>query len=112
MILGGDFAWVLGGYNQIPRTRPRALVRLGSTLTRFTPAAYQGRGLRPRLLPHGMGELILRHASHLDAFSGYHCPTWLPSGAPGGTTGTPAVGPPRSSRTRGSSPQLSYAHSG
>ena len=59
-----------------------------------------------------MGDIILGHASHLDAFSGYHCRTWLPSDASGETTGTPAVRPPRSSRTRGSSPQIPCAHTG
>jgi hypothetical protein len=58
------------------------------------------------------GDLILGWASHLDAFSGYPIGTWLPGGAPGGTTGTPEVPPSRSSRTRDSSPQISYAHSG
>jgi len=56
-----------------------------------------------------VGNLILRGASRLDAFSAYPGRTWLPSGAPGGTTGTPAVRPPRSSRTRGSSSQISCA---
>jgi len=50
--------------------------------------------------------------SHLDAFSGYPFRTWLPGGAPGGTTGTPAVRPSRSSRTRDSAPQVSCAHGG
>jgi len=59
-----------------------------------------------------VGDLILGRVSHLDAFSGYLCQTWLPSDAPGGTTGTPAVCPPRPSRTGGSSPQVPYAHSG
>ncbi len=57
-----------------------------------------------------MGYLILELVSRLDAFSGYPCPTWLPSNAPGGTTGTPLVGPFRSSRTRKRSPQISCAH--
>jgi len=56
------------------------------------------------------GELISRGASHLDAFSGYPFRTWLPGNAAGATTGTPEVRPPRSSRTRGSSFQLSNAH--
>src|SRR4029450_4732011 len=59
-----------------------------------------------------VGDLILRRASHLDAFSAYLCRTWLPSRAAGATTGTPEVRPPRSSRTRGSSPQVSCAHGG
>ena len=45
--------------------------------------------------------LILRWASHLDAFSGYPFRTWLPGGAAGATTGTPEVRPSRSSRTMG-----------
>jgi hypothetical protein len=59
-----------------------------------------------------VGDLISRRASHLDAFSAYPCRTWLTSRAAGATTGTPEVRPPRSSRTRGSSSQISYAHSG
>ena len=57
-------------------------------------------------------ELILKRVSHLDAFSGYLCQTWLLSAAIGITTDTPEVCPPRSSRTRGSSSQFSFAHSG
>ena len=56
------------------------------------------------------GELVLRGASHLDAFSGYPFRPWLPGNAAGATTGTPEGRPPRSSRTKGSSSQLSYAH--
>ena len=57
-------------------------------------------------------ELISKQVSHLDAFSGYLFRTWLLSDAPGGTTDTPEVRPPRSSRTRGSPSQFSFAHSG
>ena len=57
-------------------------------------------------------DLISRPASHLDAFSAYPSRTWPTSRAAGATTGTPEVRPPRSSRTRGSSSQISYAHSG
>ena len=56
------------------------------------------------------GNLVLEGASRLDAFSAYPVPTWLPGDAPSGTAGTPEVGPPQSSRTRGDSPQVSYAH--
>ena len=62
----------------------------------------------PYLSP--MGGLILEGASRLDAFSAYPVRTWLPSCATGVTTGAPSVRPPRSSRTRGSSPQTSCAH--
>ena len=55
------------------------------------------------------GGLISGGASRLDAFSAYPARTWLPSGAPGGATGTPAVRPARSSRTSASAPQASYA---
>jgi hypothetical protein len=56
------------------------------------------------------GNLVLEGASRLDAFSAYPVPTWLPGGAPSGTAGTPEVGPPQSSRTRGDAPQVSRAH--
>ena len=56
------------------------------------------------------GDLILRGASCLDAFSTYPDPTRLPGGAPGGTTGSPVVGPTRSSRTSVGSSQISCAH--
>ena len=59
-----------------------------------------------------MRYLILRGASRLDAFSVYPFPTWLPGHAPGGATGTPEVSPSRSSRTKDSSSQISYAHAG
>ena len=59
-----------------------------------------------------MGHLILRGASRLDAFSVYPFRTWLPCHALGRTTGTPAVRPSRSSRTKDSSSQMSYAHAG
>ena len=56
------------------------------------------------------GNLILRPASHLDAFSAYPIPTWIPGGAPGGTTGRPEVSPTRSSRTSVRAAQISCAH--
>ena len=56
------------------------------------------------------GNLVSEGASRLDAFSAYPVPTWLPGGAPSGTAGTPAVGPPQSSRTRGDPSQVSYTH--
>ena len=99
-------------YINIPRASPRALVVVRSGLTSFTRLPYQGDGLSPRLLAYAMGDLILGHASHLDAFSGYHCRTWLPSDAVGTTTGTPAVRPLWSSRTKSSSPQIPCAHTG
>ena len=59
-----------------------------------------------------MGDLILKSASRLDAFSVYPIRTWLPSYAVGTTTDTPLVRPSRSSRTEDSSSQISCAHDG
>ena len=59
-----------------------------------------------------MGYLILRGASRLDAFSVYPVPTWLPGYAFGNATGAPEVSPSRSSRTKDSSSQISYARDG
>ena len=50
--------------------------------------------------------------SRLDAFSVYSFRTWLPGDAIGMTAGTPVVRPARSSRTKASSPQISYARAG
>ena len=59
-----------------------------------------------------MGYLILRGASRLDAFSVYPFQTWLLCHAFGNATDTPEVRPSRSSRTKDSSSQISYAHAG
>jgi len=89
------------------RISPRPIsTRQLHTLLRFHPEPinlvfFQG--------SYELGNLILRQASRLDAFSAYPFRTWLPSGAPGGTTGTPAVRPSRSSRTKDSPSQISYA---
>ena len=56
--------------------------------------------------------LILRRTSRLDAFSAYSFRTQLLSSALGRTTDSPLVRPSRSSRTRDSSSQISYAHAG
>ena len=58
------------------------------------------------------GYLILGGTSRLDAFSVYSFRTWLPGDAIGMTAGTPVVRPARSSRTKASSPQISYARAG
>ena len=78
----------------------------------LTHTAYQAGGLPAVLLSYEMGDLILRRASRLDAFSAYPIPTWLPSTALGRTAGTPEVSPSRSSRTKESSSQISCAHAG
>ena len=75
------------------------------------PLPYLPCSLQGVLLPKE-GYLILRGASRLDAFSVYPFPTWLPGREPGGSTGTPEVRPSRSSRTKDSSSQISYAHAG
>ena len=59
-----------------------------------------------------MGHLILRGASRLDAFSVYPFRAWLPGYRLGSLTGAPAARPSRSSRTKDSSSQISYAHAG
>ena len=76
-------------------------------------AAYRRDGLsRPFRGLEAPGEFILGTASHLYAFSGYPCRSSLPGAAPGGTAGTRADRPTRSSRTRVRAPQLSNAHDG
>ncbi len=62
------------------------------------------------LIPYGLGDLILRCASRLYAFSGYHNRTSLPSYAIGMTAGTQEVRPSRSSRTKDRPSQISCAH--
>ena len=65
-----------------------------------------------RGLTLAMGYLILRGASRLDAFSVYPVRAWLPCHGVGTPTGTPAARPSRSSRTKDSSSQISYARAG
>jgi hypothetical protein len=75
-----------------------------------TPGLSTWSSSRSLRTPEGTGNLVSERASRLDAFSAYPFPTWLPGGAPSGTAGTPEVGPPQSSRTRGDPPQVSHAH--
>ncbi len=82
------------------------------TLLRFHPPPIQLVVSQRSYSLFRMGNLVLGGASHLDAFSGYPTRSSLPSDAAGATTGTRALRPPRSSRTRGSSPQIPNAHSG
>ena len=77
----------------------------------LTPHSYRPRSLQGVLLI-SEGYLILRGASRLDAFSVYPFPAWLLCYALGNTTDTPAASPPRSSRTKDSSSQISYARAG
>ena len=77
------------------------------TSTSVLSTSCSSRGLRL-----ATGDLILRGASRLDAFSVYPGRTWLLCRAFGNTTDPPAVRPPRSSRTKGSSSQISCARAG
>ena len=58
------------------------------------------------------GYLILRGASRLDAFSVYPFRAWLLGRRLGSLTDAPAARPSRSSRTKDSSSQISYARAG
>ena len=72
-------------------------------------------GLSTRCSPGSLrlsaGGPILGGVSRLYAFSAYPFRTWLPGGAASATTGTPAVRPSQSSRTRDEAPQASSARS-
>lgn len=81
-----------------------------ATIARRTLPAHRPGRLPGAFVACATGNLVLEGASRLDAFSAYPFPTWLPGDAPSGTAGTPEVGPPQSSRTRGDAPQVSYAH--
>ena len=70
----------------------------------INPVVYRGP------LSYWTGDLVLRGVSRLDAFSVYPGRTWLPSAAVSTTTGTPAVRPSQSSRTREKAAQVSCAH--
>ena len=91
-----------------PSPRPISTAPLSASLRLHSRPIYLVVFEGPYLSP--MGGLISEGASRLDAFSAYPVRTWLPSCATGVTTGAPSVRPPRSSRTRGSSPQTSCAH--
>ena len=77
----------------------------------YTPALSTSSSSRG-LIGFLQGYLILRGASRLDAFSVYPFQTWLLCYAFGKTTDEPEVRPARSSRTKASSSQISYAHAG
>ena len=79
-------------------------------ITALPLLTYQPGGLPGVLLTYVMGYLILRLVSHLDAFSIYPNHTSLLGYAAGATTDSPLVCPSRSSRTRDSPSQISYAH--
>jgi hypothetical protein len=95
------------------KSRPRAISTgpLNTLLCLHVPPIKVVVSDRPYSL-EGMGALISRWASRLDAFSGYPIQTWLISSAVGTTTDTPEVCSSRSSRTRDDSSQSSSAHGG
>jgi hypothetical protein len=96
---------------KIPSPRPISTGRLNTSpcvhLRPINLVVYQG----PYPV-NPVGDLILRQASRLDAFSAYPFRRSPTSHALGRTTGTRELRPSRSSRTRDSSPQVSFAHSG
>ena len=103
------------GLSPLPRLFGQALTRLVTvssmcyhTSTSALSTSSSSRGFTSLR----MGYLILRGASRLDAFSVYPFRTWLPGHGFGKPTGPPAVRPSRSSRTKDSSSQISYAHAG
>ena len=100
-----------------PRTirteSPRPLVRVSFTRRRAcTPRLSNWSSPSGLTWSSPMGNLVLRPASHLDAFSGYPIRRSLLSHAAGATTEPRALRPPRSSRTRGSPSQIPNARSG
>ena len=94
-------------------TSGQALDRLQSApyIAALPPLPYLPRRLQRVLLPKN-GIFHLEGASRLDAFSVYPFQAWLLCHAVGTTTDTPAACPSRSSRTKDSSSQISYAHAG
>ena len=96
---------------KIPSPRPISTGRLNTSpcvhLRPIYLVVYQG----PYPV-NPVGDLISKCVSRLDAFSAYRFRRSQTSHAPGGTTGTRELRPSRSSRTRDSSPQISYAYGG
>ena len=112
LLLGHSKQHIVFPQNLFLRSRPRPIStgQLNTLLCLHLRPIYQIVFLWPYFFR--MRYLISRGASCLDAFSSYPFQTWLPSYALGSTTGAPAVCPFRSSRTRNSSSQISYAHDG
>src|SRR5439155_2736752 len=96
---------------KIPSPRPISTGRLNTLpcvhLRPINLVVYQG---PYPVIP--VGDLVSRKASRLDAFSAYPFRRSPTSRALGRTTGTRELRPSRSSRTRDSSSQVSYAHGG
>ena len=97
-----------------PMTLGQALDRLVavSSIHYCTSTSALSTSSSSRGLTLAMGYLILRGASRLDAFSVYPFQAWLPCHGIGMPTGTPAARPSRSSRTKDSSSQISFARAG
>ena len=103
------------GVSPLPRLVGQALTRLVTvssmcyhTSTSALSTSSSSRGFTSLR----MGYLILRGASRLDAFSVYPFRAWLLGRRLGSLTDAPAARPSRSSRTKDSSSQISYAHAG
>ena len=104
-------------FNQIQTSFPRPSSGFGQADDRLVAvSSIRYRTSTPALSTssssRGLGYLILRGASRLDAFSVYPVRTRLPGCALGSAAGTPAVRPSRSSRTKDSSSLISYARAG
>ena len=96
-------------------------LRLGYALDRLVSVSYMcyhtstsdlSTSSSSRGLTTYVGISHLEGGFTLDAFSVYPFPAWLLCHALGRTTDTPAASPSRSSRTKDSSSQISYAHAG
>ena len=94
-----------------PLVKADRLVTVSPYVTVLPPLPYLPRRLQGVLLPFGMGNLIFRGASRLDAFSVYPSRLGYSAMHLAVTDATPAVRPSRS-RTKDSSSQISYAHAG
>ena len=86
------------------------LVTVSSTCYHASTSVLSNRLSSCALITFRLGDLILGKVSRLYAFSVYPNRTSLPSYATGVTTGSQEVCSPRSSRTKGKPPQISYAH--
>src|SRR5699024_5418167 len=105
---------ILESYILLPLRLGQALDRLVtvSSIHYCTSTSALSTSFSLRGLTLAMGYLILRWASRLDAFSVYPLPAWLLCHRLDNLTDPPAASPSRSSRTKDSSSQISYARAG
>src|SRR5215472_13847367 len=96
--------------NFMVKSNGRLVLVSSNTCVLYTPSLSNRWSSCALLIPYGLGDLILRSASRLYAFSVYHNRTSLPSHAVDTTAGTQEVRPSRSSRTKDRPSQISYAH--